>query len=60
MSQNKTVQKSPIHIKVDSSLKNEAETLFEDLGMNMTTAITIFLKQSVRDGKLPFVPDLKK
>lgn len=47
-------KKKPIHIAVDEDLKNEAEQLFNDLGLNMTTAITIFLKQSVTDQAIPF------
>jgi DNA-damage-inducible protein J len=31
-----------------------AETLFEDMGLNMTTAFTIFTKAVVRQGKIPF------
>jgi DNA-damage-inducible protein J len=39
---------------MDADLKNQAETLFEDMGMNMTTAFTIFTKTVVRQGKIPF------
>lgn len=53
-----TIGKKPIHISVDGVLKEDAEKLFNDLGLNMTTAITIFLKQSVRDGELPFQPSM--
>ena len=43
-----------INIRMDKKLKEQAETLFSDLGMNMTTAFNIFLRQSVRQGKIPF------
>lgn len=55
----KTIDKKPIHIKVDAEIKEEAEKLFDELGMNMTTAITLFLKQSVRDKELPFKPSIE-
>ena len=41
-------------IRMDKELKEEAELLFSELGMNMTTAFTIFARQAVRQGKIPF------
>jgi len=43
-----------ITIRIDEHLKKQAETLFENIGMNMTTAFTIFTKAVVRQGKIPF------
>lgn len=43
-----------INIKTDSELKKQAESLFADLGMNMTTAFNIFLRQAVRENRIPF------
>lgn len=43
-----------INIKTDSSLKSAAEKLFSDLGMNMSTALNIFLRQAVRENRIPF------
>lgn len=43
-----------ITIRMDEDLKKQAEALFEDMGMNMTTAYTIFTKAAVRQGKIPF------
>ncbi|NSS11066.1 type II toxin-antitoxin system antitoxin, RelB/DinJ family, partial [Enterococcus faecalis] len=34
-----TTKKKPIHVNVDENLKEEAEQLFDDLGLNMTSAI---------------------
>lgn len=45
---------SNINIRIDDKLKKEAEKLFNDLGMNMSSAINVFLKQSVREQKIPF------
>lgn len=43
-----------INIKTDSVLKKNAEVLFEELGMNMSTALNIFLRQAVRENRIPF------
>jgi DNA-damage-inducible protein J len=43
-----------ITIRMDQELKQQAEQMFNDMGMNMTTAFTIFTKAVVRQGKLPF------
>ena len=41
-------------IRMDKGLKEQAEQLFSELGMNMTTAFTVFVRQAVRQGKIPF------
>jgi DNA-damage-inducible protein J len=41
-------------MRVDENLKSQADELFSDLGMNMTTAVTIFLKQALREQGIPF------
>ena len=43
-----------INIQMEKNLKNQAECLFSELGMNMTTALNVFVRQSVRQGKIPF------
>ena len=43
-----------ISIRMEDKLKQQAEELFSDLGMNLTTAITIFVKQSIREQRIPF------
>ena len=43
-----------MNLRVDKNLKKEAEALFDSLGINMTTAINIFLRQSVRNQGIPF------
>lgn len=45
---------SNVSFRIDSNLKAQADTLFAKLGMNMTTAFNIFLRQSVREGCIPF------
>lgn len=44
---------STINIRMDADLKQSFERLCQEIGMNMTTAFTIFAKQSVREQKLP-------
>ena len=39
---------------MDSDLKAQAEALFGELGMNLTTAFNIFVRQSLREGGIPF------
>ncbi len=43
-----------MNLRIDKNLKKDAEALFDTLGINMTTAINIFLKQAVRDQGIPF------
>jgi DNA-damage-inducible protein J len=43
-----------ITIRMDKTLKEQAEELFKNMGMNTTTAFTIFAKTVVRKGKIPF------
>ena len=45
---------SNVSFRIDSELKAQADTLFAQLGMNMTTAFNIFLRQAVREGCIPF------
>lgn len=45
---------STITIRVDEELKKEASALFSDLGMDMTTACTLFLKKAVATEGIPF------
>jgi DNA-damage-inducible protein J len=39
---------------MEKDIKEQAESLFSELGMNMTTALNIFVRQSLRQGKIPF------
>ena len=47
-----------LNVRVDENLKKEAETLFADLGLNLSSAITVFLKSAVEDRGIPF--EIKK
>ena len=48
------VETTNINIRMDKELKEQAESLFAEFGMNMTTAFNVFLRQSLRQGKIPF------
>lgn len=43
-----------ITFRVDDELKKQADALFSDLGMSLSTAFNVFLRQSVREQQLPF------
>ena len=43
-----------INIRVDSEIKDKALDVFTTLGMDMTTAINIFLRQAIRKNGIPF------
>lgn len=43
-----------INLRVDDDVKRNAERTFEDIGLSMSTAITIFLKAVIRENRIPF------
>ena len=43
-----------INIRADSEIKSKAQEIFSSLGLDMTTAINLFLRQTVRQNDLPF------
>lgn len=43
-----------VSFRIDTELKKQADELFNSLGLNMTTAFNMFLRQSVREGRIPF------
>lgn len=43
-----------INVRVDADLKKSAEELFNDLGLTMSSAITVFLKSAVSHDGIPF------
>ena len=45
---------------MDSALKRQAQELFAALGMDMTTAVNIFLRQSIQRQGLPFEVTLNR
>lgn len=45
---------SSINIRIDGSTKKQADKLFKELGLNMSTAVNIFIRQSLREQRIPF------
>lgn len=45
---------STISVRTDSAVKGEAEELFAELGLNISTAVNMFLRQSIRERRIPF------
>ena len=43
-----------VTFQVDENLKKQAEALFSELGLDLETAFNIFLRQSVRERRIPF------
>ena len=43
-----------LNIRTDKDIKDQAEQIFSELGLNMTTAINIFLRTAIREHGLPF------
>lgn len=39
---------------MDSATKSKADALFAEFGMNISTAFNIFVRQTLREGKIPF------
>ena len=47
-------QTTNLSIRMDKALKSEADQMFNEMGMNLTTAITIFVRQALREKRMPF------
>ena len=43
-----------LNIRTDKEIKLAAEKIFEELGLNMTTAVNMFLRQTIRENGIPF------
>ena len=49
-----------ISVRMDSELKAQADKFFNSLGMSISTAFNIFVRQSLREGKIPFTISLNQ
>lgn len=43
-----------LNIRIDKDIKYQAEEIFNELGLNMTTAINLFLRTTIREHGIPF------
>jgi len=48
------VSQTLINIRIEEGLKKDLEAVCQELGMNMTTAFTIFAKKMTREKRIPF------
>lgn len=48
----------PTQIRIDETVKAQATSLFNDLGMDMSSAVNIFLRQCLLHGGLPFMVEV--
>ena len=47
-------------VRMDSDIKKQCEAMYGELGINLTTAINVFLRQSLRVGGFPFDVRMEK
>ena len=43
-----------INVRVDDAIKHGAEQVFDEIGLSMNAAVTVFLKACVREKRIPF------
>ena len=43
-----------LNIRIDKAIKDQAEEIFNELGLNMTTAVNMFLRTAIREHGIPF------
>ena len=43
-----------LNIRIEKTIKDQAEEIFNELGLNMTTAINMFLRTAIREHGIPF------
>ncbi|MGI2327632.1 type II toxin-antitoxin system RelB/DinJ family antitoxin [Planococcus sp. YIM B11945] len=49
-------KKATVQVRVDEDVKNQAVEVLNDLGMDTSTAINVFLRQVIAENGLPFQP----
>ena len=45
-----------IHVRIDNDTKKQAQQIFGDMGLDISTAVNMFIKQTVRNRSFPFIP----
>ena len=43
-----------LNIRIEKTIKDQAEEIFNELGLNMTTAVNMFLRTAIREHGIPF------
>jgi len=54
MQEGDTVASANINVRTDAALKAQAQQIFESIGLDLSTAVNLFLKQTVITNNLPF------
>lgn len=54
------MSKTKLSVTIDKELKNEAKKILDDIGLDYSTAISIFFTQIVKKKKIPFELSQKK
>ena len=49
---------TPTQIRIDKNVKEQANDLFANLGLDMSSAVNIFLRQCILRGGLPFAVEM--
>ena len=49
-------QQTTVNVRMDADLKREFDKVCNDLGLTMTTAVTILAKKMTREKRIPFDP----
>ena len=45
-----------IHVRIDDDTKKQAQQIFSDMGLDVTTAVNMFIRQVIRNRSFPFLP----
>lgn len=51
---------TPTQIRIDKNVKEQANALFANLGLDMSSAVNMFLRQCILRGGLPFAVEMPK
>ena len=49
---------APTQIRIDANVKREANALFKNLGLDISSAVNLFLHQCILRGRLPFAVEI--
>ena len=50
----RTMATTNLNIRTDKEVKDQAEVIFNELGLNLTTAVNMFLRTAIREHGIPF------
>ena len=47
-----------IHVRIEDDLKKQAQQIFNEMGLDITTAINMFIRQVIKNRSFPFLPSV--